>query len=217
MDDMDIPSLLIDIESCGEGHVDDVYPHNDLNLLSSSKDLISTTTRCLLPVGGLAGLGEDHEDQESSGAGCLLAVEKQRLELEKQRLAVETERLTVERERLQVEKERLRQVEVERERLRLERERLQVERERLRLLLGSQSKHIQGPPSSTASLYRAHSEAEENSWMSAVNLEAARMNLERERLLFFKFEAGRLQIEKERLQVEKDRMQMHKDHQPVKS
>ncbi|XP_013869443.1 myb/SANT-like DNA-binding domain-containing protein 4 [Austrofundulus limnaeus] len=208
MDDVDIPSLLSDIESCGEGHADDVFPHNNLNLLSSSKDLITTTTRCLLPVGGLAGPGED---QESSGAGSLLAVEKQRLEMEKQRLAVETERLAVEKERLQVERERLRQVEVERERL-------LVERERLRLLLTSRSEHIQGPPSSTAaSLFYTHGEAEENSWVSAVNLEAARMNLERERLLLFKFEAGRLQIEKERLQVEKDRMRLHKDHQPVKS
>lgn len=230
MDEDDIPSLLSDIESCGEGHAGDMYSHNDLNLLSSSNEPISTTYRCLLPVGGLAGLGEG---PESSSAGTPFAVEKQRLDLERQRLAVETERLAVEKERLQVEKERLRQAGVERERLCLERERLQVERERLRILLVGQSEHSdssfnpppqQGPPSSSMSLSCSHDEQQEISWTSAVNLEAARMTLERERLqlekerlLFFKFEAGRLQIEKERLQVEKDRMQMHKDHQPVKS
>uniref|UniRef100_A0A3Q3A445 Myb/SANT-like DNA-binding domain containing 4 with coiled-coils n=2 Tax=Kryptolebias marmoratus TaxID=37003 RepID=A0A3Q3A445_KRYMA len=229
IDEDDIPSLLSDIESCGEGHVGDMYSHTDLNLLGSSREPISTTGRCLLPAAGLAGPGEDREG--SSGAGLRLAVEKQRLELERQRLAVETERLAVEKERLQVEKEWLRQAEVERERLRLERERLQVERERLRLLLVSQSEHVvdssfHPPPSSSSSssLSCAHDGQEENSWTSAVNLEAARMNLERdrlrlekERLLLFKFETGRLQIEKERLQVEKDRMQIHKEHQPVKS
>uniref|UniRef100_A0AAQ5Z185 Myb/SANT-like DNA-binding domain-containing protein 4 n=1 Tax=Amphiprion ocellaris TaxID=80972 RepID=A0AAQ5Z185_AMPOC len=168
----DIPSLLSDIESRGEGHVPDVYSHNDLGNL---------------------------------GAGFLVAVEKQRLELEKQRLAVETERLAVEKERLLVEKERLRQMEVERERLQLERERLQVERERLRLLLVSQSEER---------------EKGGKGWMSVVNLETEKINLEKERLQlekerlqFFKFEAGRLQIERERLQVEKERMQLHKDHQ----
>ncbi|XP_022051607.2 myb/SANT-like DNA-binding domain-containing protein 4, partial [Acanthochromis polyacanthus] len=243
MDEDDIPSLLSDIESRGEGHVPDVYSHNDLGVLSSSKDPTSTTNRDLpLPGGlmgmsahGLGGLG----NHENLGAGFLVAVEKQRLELEKQRLAVETERLAVEKERLLVEKERLRQMEVERERLQLERERLQVERERLRLLLVSQSEHVdssfnlppqQGPPSSSTSSLSSTQDGQRErekggkGWMSAVNLETEKINLEKERLQlekerlqFFKFEAGRLQIERERLQVEKERMQLHKDHQSAKA
>ncbi|XP_059188129.1 myb/SANT-like DNA-binding domain-containing protein 4, partial [Centropristis striata] len=239
IDEDDIPSILSDIESRGEGHVGDVYSHNDLDMLSSSKAPASTTNRDLAPAGmiglpahTLGGLAS----HENMGAGFLVAVEKQRLELEKQRLAVETERLAVEKERLAVEKERLRQMEVERERLQLERERLQVERERLRLLLLNQSEHIdsslnlppqQGPPSSsTCSLSSsAHDgqrerEKECKGWMPVVDLEKERLKLEKERLQlekerlqFFKFEAGRLQIERERLQVEKERMQLHKDHQ----
>uniref|UniRef100_A0A3Q1FSC9 Myb/SANT-like DNA-binding domain-containing protein 4 n=1 Tax=Acanthochromis polyacanthus TaxID=80966 RepID=A0A3Q1FSC9_9TELE len=212
----DWPELVALGEPSGqEGHVPDVYSHNDLGVLSSSKDPTSTTNRDLpLPGGlmgmsahGLGGLG----NHENLGAGFLVAVEKQRLELEKQRLAVETERLAVEKERLLVEKERLRQMEVERERLQLERERLQVERERLRLLLVSQSEHVD----SSFNLEKGG-----KGWMSAANLETEKINLEKERLQlekerlqFFKFEAGRLQIERERLQVEKERMQLHKDHQ----
>uniref|UniRef100_A0A672FJD8 Myb/SANT-like DNA-binding domain-containing protein 4 n=1 Tax=Salarias fasciatus TaxID=181472 RepID=A0A672FJD8_SALFA len=191
MDEDDIPSLLSDIESRGEGQAGDVYSHNDLGMLGSSKDPTSTTR-----------LG-DH--------GILVAMERQRLEVETQRLAVETERLAVEKERLSVEKERLRQVDVQREQLQLERERLQVERERLRLLMVSQSEHVDSsfdlPPQQGAG------------WMLAVDLNAEKLNLERERLQlekerlqFFKFEAGRLQIERERLQVEKERMQLHSDH-----
>ncbi|XP_070826835.1 myb/SANT-like DNA-binding domain-containing protein 4 [Chaetodon trifascialis] len=239
IDDDDIPSLLSDIESRGEAHIDDVYPHDDLGTLSSSKAPTSTFTRDLPLTGGLMGM-QAHAlggltNHENMGAGFPVAVEKQRLELEKQRLAVETERLAVEKERLVVEKERLRQMEVERERLQLDRERLQVERERLRLLLLGQSEHVdssfnlppqQGPPSSsTSSLSSTHDgqrdrEKESNGWMSAVNLETERLKLEKERLQlekerlqFFKFEAGRLQIERERLQVEKERMQLLKDHQ----
>ncbi|XP_047450774.1 myb/SANT-like DNA-binding domain-containing protein 4, partial [Mugil cephalus] len=232
MDEDDIPSLLSDIESRGEGHVADVYSHN------LGRDPTSTTNRDLggglmgMPAYGLGGLNS----HENMGAGFLVAVEKQRLELEKQRLAVETERLAIEKERLVVEKERLLLVEVERERLQLKRERLQVERERQRLLLVSQSEHVdssfnlspqQGPPfSSTSSLSSTHNgqrEKESKGWMSAVNLETEKLNLEKERLQlekerlqFFKFEAGRLQIERERLQVEKERIQLHKDHQSVK-
>lgn len=233
MDEDDIPSLLSDIESHGEGHVADVYSHN------LGKDSTSTTKRDLplpsgqmgMPAYGIGGLNS----HENMGTGFLVAVEKQRLELEKQRLAVETERLAVEKERLVVEKERLLHVEVERERLQLERERLQVERERQRLLLVSQSEHVdssfnlppqQGPPSSsTLSLttQNGQREKEGKGWMSAVNLETEKLNLEKERLQlekerlqFFKFEAGRLQIERERLQVEKERIQLHKDHQSVK-
>lgn len=233
LDEDDIPSLLSDIESRGEGHVADVYSHNDLGQLSSSKAPTSTTNRDLMgmPPHALGGL----TNHENMGAGFLVAVEKQRLELEKQRLAVESERLAVEKERLVVEKERLRQMEVERERLQLERERLQVERERLRLLLLSKSEQVdssfnlppqQGPPSSsTPSLSCTHDgqrerEKESKGWMSVVDLETERLKLEKERLQlekerlqFFKFEAGRLQIERERLQVEKERMQLHKDHQ----
>lgn len=229
MDEDDIPSLLSDIESRGEPHVADIYSHDDLAMLSSSKTPSSTFGRELPLAAGLVGL----QAHDNVGAGFLVAVEKQRLELEKQRLAVETERLAVEKERLLVEKERLRQAEVERERLQLDRERLQVERERLRLLLLSQSGHVdsslnlppqqQGPPSSsTPSLSSCHDgqrEAEGKGWKSAVDLEAERLKLdkerlqlEKERLQFFKFEAGRLQIERERLQVEKERMQLHKDH-----
>ncbi|KAM4565916.1 uncharacterized protein msantd4, partial [Odontesthes bonariensis] len=234
MDEDDIPSLLSDIETHGDGQAGDTFPRNHLGMLGSSRDPTSTTNRdLLLDVGlmgmhthGLGGLG----DPESVGAGFLVAVEKQRLELEKQRLAVETERLAVEKERLVVERERLRQVEVERERLHLERERLQVERERLRLLIVSQSEHInssfnlppqQGPPSSSTSLSSTHDRQGEKrgrGWMSVVdletekvNLEKERLQLEKERLQFFKFEAGRLQIERERLQVEKERMQLHKE------
>ncbi|TKS81137.1 Myb/SANT-like DNA-binding domain-containing protein 4 [Collichthys lucidus] len=238
IDEDDIPSLLSDIESRGEGHVADVYSHDDLGMLSSSKAPTSTFTRDLPLSGGLMGM-PGHAlggltNHENMGAGFLVAVEKQWLELEKQRLAVETERLAVEKERLAVEKERLRQMDVERERLQLDRERLQVERERLRLSLLSQSEHVdssfnlppqQGPPSSsTSSLSSTHDgqrrERESKGWMSVVDLEAERLKLEKERLQlekerlqFFKFEAGRLQIERERLQVEKERMQMHKDHQ----
>ncbi|XP_074497964.1 uncharacterized protein msantd4 [Sebastes fasciatus] len=238
LDEDDIPSLLSDIES-SEGHVGDVYSHNDLDMLHSSKAPTSTTNRdlplagCLMgmPVHALGGL----TNHENMGAGFMVAVEKQRLELEKQRLAVESERLAVEKERLVVEKERLRQMEVEKERLQLERERLQVERERLRLLLLSQSEHVdssfnlppqQGPPSSsTSSLSSTHDgqrerEKDSKGWMPLVyleteriKLEKERLHLEKERLQFFKFEAGRLQIERERLQVEKERMQLHKDHQ----
>jgi len=239
MDEDDIPSLLSDIETRGEGEAGDTFPRNHLGMLGSSRDPTSTTNRdLLLDVGlmgmqthGLGGLG-----CESVGAGFLVAVEKQRLELEKQRLTVETERLAVEKERLAVERERLRQVEVERERLHLERERLQVERERLRLLIVSQSEHVnssfnlppqQGPPSSSTSLSSTHDRQGEKrgrGWMSVVDLETEKMNLEKERLQlekerlqFFKFEAGRLQIERERLQVEKERMQLQKDHQSVKA
>lgn len=239
IDEDDIPSLLSDIESRGEGHVGDVYSHSDLGVLSSSKAPTSTFNRDLPLAGGLMGmpahaLGGLSHHENGAGAGLLVAVEKQRLELEKQRLAVETERLAVEKERLAVEKERLRQMEVERERLQLERERLQVERERLRLQLLGQSEHAdssfnlppqQGPPSSsTPSLSSAHDgqrerEKENKGWMAVVDLdterlklEKERLQLEKERLQFFKFEAGRLQIERERLQVEKERMQLHKDH-----
>ncbi|KAM9318659.1 uncharacterized protein msantd4 [Pholidichthys leucotaenia] len=227
MDEDDIPSLLSDIESRGEGHTADAYSH---------KDPTSTTSRDL-PLDGMVAHGTGLlSNYETMGAGFLLAVEKQRLELEKQRLEVETERLAVEKERLVLEKERLRQTEVERERLQLERERLQLERERLRLLHGGQSECIdsslnlppqQGPPSSsTSSLSANHdgqSEKGDKSWMRAVdleteklNLEKERLQLEKERLQFFKFEAGRLQIERERLQVEKERMQLYKDQQSVK-
>ncbi|XP_042342875.1 myb/SANT-like DNA-binding domain-containing protein 4 [Plectropomus leopardus] len=238
LDEDDIPSLLSDIESRGEGHVGDVYSHNDLDMLNSSKAPTSTTNRDLplasgpmgMPAHALGGL----TNHENVGTGFLVAVERQRLELEKQRLAVETERLAVEKERLVVEKERLRQMEVERERLQLERERLQVERERLRLLLLSQSEHVdssfnqppqQGPPSSSTSSLSStqdgqrEREKESRGWMPVVNLETERLKLEKERLQlekerlqFFKFEAGRLQIERERLHVEKERMQLHKDH-----
>uniref|UniRef100_A0A1A8H698 Myb/SANT-like DNA-binding domain containing 4 with coiled-coils n=1 Tax=Nothobranchius korthausae TaxID=1143690 RepID=A0A1A8H698_9TELE len=233
IDEDDIPSLLSDIESCGEGPVGDMYSHNDLDLLSSSEDPISTTNRDLLPTESLMGIHGLCCDRKNMDAGFLFAVEKQRLELEKQRLTVETERLAVEKERLLVEKGRLRQAEVEKERLHLERERLQVERERLRLLLLSQSEHVdspflllpQDPPSSsTCSLSSTPDEQEEKSWISVVNLETEKMNLERERLQLekqrlqlFKFEAGRLQIGRERLQVEKERMHLHKDHQPIKA
>ncbi|XP_030258409.1 myb/SANT-like DNA-binding domain-containing protein 4 [Sparus aurata] len=231
IDEDDFPSLLSDIESRGEGHIGDVYSHDDL--LSSSKAPTSTFTRDVPLAGGLMGIPGGLNNHDNMGPGFLVAVEKQRLELEKQRLAVETERLAVEKERLAVEKERLRYMEVERERLQLDRERLQVERERLRLQLLSQSEHVdssfnlppqQGPPSSsTPSLSSTHDgqrERESNGWMSVVDLETERLKLEKERLLlekerlqFFKFEAGRLQIERERLQVEKERMQLHKDHQ----
>ncbi|XP_041851563.1 myb/SANT-like DNA-binding domain-containing protein 4 isoform X2 [Melanotaenia boesemani] len=240
VDEDDIPSILSEIESRGEGHAGDIYPHNDLGMLSSSKDPTSTTNRDLLLAGGLMGIPAHglggFSDHENVGAGFLVAVEKQRLELEKQRLAVETERLAVEKERLAVEKERLHQMEVERERLHLERERLQVERERLRILLVSQQEHAdssfnlppqQGPPSSSTSLPSNHNgqgEKRGRSWMPLVDLETEKMNLEKERLQlekerlqFFKFEAGRLQIERERLQVEKERMQLHKDHHSVKA
>ncbi|XP_068442026.1 myb/SANT-like DNA-binding domain-containing protein 4 [Clinocottus analis] len=238
LDEDDIPSLLSDIESRGEEHVGDVYSHNDLDMLSSSKNLTSTTNRGLPLAGALMGTPAHPlgglTNHENMGAGILVAVEKQRLELEKQRLVVETERLAVEKERLVVEKERLCQMEVERERLQLERERLQVERERLRLLLVSQSEQVnssfylppqQGPPSSSTSLsstYDGQRERDKESkvWIPMVNLETERLKLEKERLQlekerlqFFKFEAGRLQIERERLQVEKERMQLHKDHQ----
>ncbi|KAL7401032.1 hypothetical protein ABVT39_021742 [Epinephelus coioides] len=238
IDEDDIPSLLSDIESRGEGHVGDVYSHNDLDMLSSSKAPTSTTNRDLPLAGGMMGMPAHAlgalNNHDNMGTGFLVVVEKQRLELEKQRLAVETERLAVEKERLVVEKERLRQMEVERERLQLERERLQVERERLRLLLLSHSEHSdsslnlppqQGPPSSsTPSLSSTQDgqrerEKESQGWMPVVNLETERLKLEKERLQlekerlqFFKFEAGRLQIERERLQVEKERMQLHKDH-----
>ncbi|KAI3353776.1 hypothetical protein L3Q82_005004 [Scortum barcoo] len=239
IDEDDIPSLLSDIESRGEGHVGDVYSHNDLGMLSSSKAPTSTFNRDVPLTGGFAGIPAHAlgglTNHENVGAGFLVAVEKQRLELEKQRLAVETERLAVEKERLEVEKERLRQMEVERERVQLERERLQVERERLRLVLLSQSEHVdssfnpppqQGPPSSsTPALSSTHDGqrdrgTERKDWMSCVDLETERLKLEKERLQlekerlqFFKFEAGRLQIEREHLQVEKERMQLHKDHQ----
>ncbi|XP_031716827.1 myb/SANT-like DNA-binding domain-containing protein 4 [Anarrhichthys ocellatus] len=240
LDEDDIPSLLSDIESHGEGHVGDVYSHNDLDMLSSSKAPTSTTNRGLPLAGGLMGTAAHAlgglTNHENMGSGFLVAVEKQRLELEKHRLVVETERLAVEKERLVVEKERLRQMEVERERLQLERERLQVERERLRLLLISQSEQVdssfylppqQGPPSSsTSSLSSTHDGQRERdrkskaAWKPMVDLETERiklekerLQLEKERLQFFKFEAGRLQIERERLQVEKERMQLHKDHQ----
>ncbi|XP_045896777.1 myb/SANT-like DNA-binding domain-containing protein 4, partial [Micropterus dolomieu] len=239
IDEDDIPSLLSDIESRSEGHVGDVYTHNEMGVLSSSKAPTITFNRDHPLASGLAGMPAHAlgglTSHENVGAGFLVAVEKQRLELEKQRLSVETERLAVEKERLVVEKERLRQMEVERERLQLERERLQVERERLRLLLLSQSEQVdssfnlppqQGPPSSsTSSLSSTHDgqreqEKESKGWRSVVDLECERiklekerLQLEKERLQFFKFEAGRLQIERERLQVEKERMQLHKDHQ----
>ncbi|KAM8904876.1 uncharacterized protein msantd4 [Spinachia spinachia] len=234
LDEDDIPSLLSDIESHG-----DVYPHNDLDMLSCSKAPTSTTNRGHPVAGGLMGTpahavgGQTNHD--SAGTGFLVAFERQRLELEKQRLVVETERLAVEKERLVVEKERLRQVEVERERLQLERERLQIERERLRLLLLGQSEQVNSsfymppqqcpPSSSTSSLSTGHDgqrerDKEGKGWMPIVDLETERirlekerLHLEKERLQFFKFEAGRLQIERERLQVEKERMQLHKDHQ----
>lgn len=240
LDEDDIPSLLSDIESQGEGHIAEAYSHSDLEILSSSKAPTSTTSRDLPsagggPMGTLAHVPGGLSSHESTGAGILLTVEKQRLEVEKQRLAVETERLVVEKERLSVEKERLRQTEVERERLQLERERLQVERERLRLVLLSEPERTdsfynlpqqQGPPSSsTLSLSSAHDgqrerEMQGKGWMPVVDLEAERiklekerLQLEKERLQFFRFEAGRLQIERECLQVEKERMQLHKDHQ----
>uniref|UniRef100_A0AAQ6AMI5 Myb/SANT-like DNA-binding domain-containing protein 4 n=1 Tax=Amphiprion ocellaris TaxID=80972 RepID=A0AAQ6AMI5_AMPOC len=180
MDEDDIPSLLSDIESRGEGHVPDVYSHNDLGVLSSSKDPTSTTNRDL-PLPG----------------------EKQRLELEKQRLAVETERLAVEKERLLVEKERLRQMEVERERLQLERERLQVERERLRLLLVSQSEEREKGGKGWMSVVNLETEKInlekerlqlEKERLQFFKFEAGRLQIERERL----------QVEKERMQLHKD-------------
>lgn len=227
-----MPSLLGDIGSHSERQAADVYAHDDFGLLCSSK--APTTNRdlplpgCLMgiPAHALGGLA-NHENM-GVGAGFLVAVEKQRLELEKQRLAVETERLAVEKERLVVEKERLRQVEVEKERLQLDRERLQVEKERVRLLLLSQSAENadssfnlpppQDPPSSsTFSMERGR---ESKGWVSMMDLESERMklekerlHLEKERLQFFKLEAGILQIERERLQVEKERMQLHKEHQ----
>ncbi|XP_039987183.1 myb/SANT-like DNA-binding domain-containing protein 4, partial [Xiphias gladius] len=239
IDEDEIPSLLSDIESRGEGHAGDVYSHNGLGVLSTSKAPTSASNRDLPLAAGLMGVPPHAlgglTNHENMGAGFLVAVEKQRLELEKQRLAMETERLAVEKERLVVEKERLRQMEVERERLQLERERLQVERERLRLLLLSQSDHIdssfnllpqQGPPSSStlslSCIYDGQREREKEGkgWMSVVDLETERLKLEKERLQlekerlqFFKFEAGRLQIERELLQVEKERMQLHKDYQ----
>ncbi|KAF0030534.1 hypothetical protein F2P81_017265 [Scophthalmus maximus] len=239
IDDDDIPSLLSDIESRGEGHAGDAYSHNNLGTMGSCKAPTSTTSRDLRLATGLMGmpphaLGGLH-NQENVGAGFLAAVEKQRLEVEKQRLAVETERLGVEKERLAVEKERLCQIEVERERMQLDRERLQVERERLRVLLLSRSETAdsslnlppqQGPPSSsTPSLSSTHDGQRERErggkgWTTATDLETEKLKLERERLQlekerlqFFKFEAGRLQIERDRLQVEKERMQLHKDHQ----
>ncbi|XP_034556287.1 myb/SANT-like DNA-binding domain-containing protein 4 isoform X1 [Notolabrus celidotus] len=240
IDEEDIPSLLGDIESRGDGHVGNIYSHSDLDMLSSSKTPTSTFSGDLPLPGGLMGMPTQAlggiTSHENMGAGFLVAVEKQRLELEKQRLAVETERLAVEKERLAVEKEHLRQMEVEKERLQLERERLQVERERLRLLLLSQSEQAdsslnlhpqQSPPSSsTPALSSTHHdgrrerEKESKGWTTAVDLETERLKLEKERLQlekerlqFFKFEAGRLQIERERLHVEKERMQLHKDHQ----
>ncbi|XP_026169176.1 myb/SANT-like DNA-binding domain-containing protein 4 [Mastacembelus armatus] len=231
----DIPPLLSDIESHGEGHVGDAYSHSDSGMLSSSKAPVSTTNRDLVLTSGLIGTPAHALDvltsHENMGSGFLAVVEKQRLELERQRLAVETERLAVEKERLLVEKDRLCQMEVERERLQLERERLQVERETLRFLLLSQSEHInsfnlppqQGPPlssapclSSTHEGYRER-EKEVKGWTSAVDLETEslklekeRLQLEKERLQVFRFEASRLQIERERLQVEKERLQLHK-------
>uniref|UniRef100_A0A8C2X940 Myb/SANT-like DNA-binding domain-containing protein 4 n=1 Tax=Cyclopterus lumpus TaxID=8103 RepID=A0A8C2X940_CYCLU len=175
-------------------------PNGQAMMAPSSKNPTSTTNRGPPLAGGPMGtpahaLG-GQTNHENTGAGILVAVEKQRLELEKQRLVVETERLVVEKERLVVEKERLCQMEVERERLQLERERLQVERERLRLLLLSKSE-----------------DKESKAWIPMVNLETERLKLEKERvqlekerLQFFKFEAGRLQIERERLQVEKERI-----------
>ncbi|KAK2847122.1 hypothetical protein Q5P01_010121 [Channa striata] len=234
LDEDDIPSLLSDIESRGEGHIGDVYSHSNLGVIGSSKAPTSTSGRDLPLSSGLMGMPAHAlcglSSHENMGAGFLATVEKQRLELEKQRLAVETERLAVEKERLMVEKERLRQMEVERDRLQLERERLQVERERLRFLLLSQSEPVdlpsqQGPPSSSTSCLSSHEGQRERGkegkgWMSVVDLETERLKLEKERLQlekerlqFFKFEAGRLQIERERLHVEKERMQLHKGHQ----
>lgn len=237
IDDDDIPSLLSDIESRGEGHVPEVYSNNsDLGMLTSSKGPTSTTNRDLALTNGLLGIGLPGNSlgNDAMGTGSfLVAMEKQRLELEKQRLAVESERLTVEKERLSVEKERLRQTETDRERLQLERERLHIERERLRLMLINQSEHVdssfnlppqQGPPTSSTSSnhdsMREDGEKQGKGWMTAMDLEAERLRLdqerlqlEKERLQFFKFESGRLQIERERLQVEKERMQLHKDHQ----
>lgn len=232
MDDDDIPSLLCDIEACVEGHDTDVYSHNDLGMPSPSKDPTSTTSRNLLMPGGLMGMLGELSSDENIGAGCLVAVEKHRLELEKQRLAVETERLVVEKERLLVEKERLRQTEVERKRLQIEKERLHVERERLRLMRVGQSEYVnssfnlppqQGPVLSSRSSLSSTHDGQREKGVSAADLEAAKLNLEKERLQlekerlqFIKFEAGRLQIERERLQVEKERMQLHKDHLSVK-
>ncbi|KAK2912603.1 hypothetical protein Q8A73_006716 [Channa argus] len=233
IDEDDIPSLLSDIESRGEGHIGDVYSHNSLGMIGSSKVPTSTTSTELPLSSGLMGVpahalcGLSHENM---GAGFPVPFEKQCLELEKQRLAVETERLAVEKERLRVEKERLCQMDVERERLQLERERLQVERERLRFLLLNQSEPVdipsqQGLPSSSTSCLSSHEGQRETAkegkgWMSVVDLETERLKLEKERLQlekerlqFFKFEAGRLQIERERLHVEKERMQLHKGHQ----
>ncbi|XP_029027552.1 myb/SANT-like DNA-binding domain-containing protein 4, partial [Betta splendens] len=233
LDDDDIPSILSDIESQGDGHLGHVYSHSDLGMTGSSKAPTCTSSRELPLASGLMGMASHClgglGGQENVGAGLLLAVEKQRLDLERQRLAVETERLALEKERLALEKERLRQMEVERERLQLERERLQVERERLRFLLLNQPEHAdlppqQGPLAPNASCLSSHEaqrerDQEGKGWMTAVDLEAERIKLEKERvqlekerLQFFKFEAGRLQIERERLQVEKERMQLQKDH-----
>uniref|UniRef100_A0A3Q1HU34 Uncharacterized protein n=2 Tax=Anabas testudineus TaxID=64144 RepID=A0A3Q1HU34_ANATE len=234
IDEDDIPSLLSDIESRGDGHVGDVYTHNDLGMIGPSKAPTSTFSRDLPLASGLTGIPAHAvgglSSYDTMGTGILVSVEKQRLELEKQRLAVETERLAVEKERLVVEKERLCQMEIERERLQLERERLHVERERLRFLLLNQTEHVdlppqQGPLPSSTSCLSSHEgprdrEKEGKGRMTVVDLETERLKLEKERLLlekerlqFFKFEAGRLQIERERLQVEKERMQLHKDHQ----
>ncbi|XP_033833565.1 myb/SANT-like DNA-binding domain-containing protein 4, partial [Periophthalmus magnuspinnatus] len=237
IDDDDIPSLLSDIESRGEGHAPEIYSNGDQGILSSSKGPTSTTpTTRDVTLNSLLGYslpGTTLSDSMGPG-GILVAVEKQRLEVEKQRLAVESERLVVEKERLAVEKERLRQHEIEHQRLQLEKERLQVERERLRLMLINQSEHVdssfnlppqQGPPTSSTSSNPDGSIGdgegkESRGWLSLVDLEAERMRLdqerlqlEKERLQFFKFESGRLQIERERLHVEKERMQLHLDHQ----
>uniref|UniRef100_A0AAV2IYB0 Myb/SANT-like DNA-binding domain-containing protein 4 n=1 Tax=Knipowitschia caucasica TaxID=637954 RepID=A0AAV2IYB0_KNICA len=235
IDDDDIPSLLSDMESRGEGHSAEIYSSSDQGLLSSSKGPTSTTSTnrdvTLNSLLGYALPGNALSDSMEPG-GILVAVEKQRLEVEKQRLAIESERLAVEKERLVVEKERLRQSKTEQERLQLEKERLHVERERLRLMLINQSEHVdsslslppqQGPPTSSTSSNPdgpLGEGKEGRGWLSLVDLEAERMRLdqerlqlEKERLQFFKFESRRLQIERERLHVEKERMQLHIDHQ----
>ncbi|XP_068612767.1 myb/SANT-like DNA-binding domain-containing protein 4 [Brachionichthys hirsutus] len=238
MDEDDIPSLLSDIESHGEGHDEDAYYSNGLGILRP-KSPNFTLTRDLPLSGSRMGTSVHAPggvtDSENMGAECAAAFEKQRLEVEKQRLAVETERLAVEKELLMVEKEQLRHMEVERERLKLDRERLQVEKEKLRLLLMNQSELVdssscppsqEGPSSSSlSSVSSTHDgqmerENERKGWMSVLDLETERLKLERERLQLekerlqlFTFEAGRLQIERERLQVEKERMQLHKEHQ----
>uniref|UniRef100_A0A8C9YKH1 Myb/SANT-like DNA-binding domain-containing protein 4 n=1 Tax=Sander lucioperca TaxID=283035 RepID=A0A8C9YKH1_SANLU len=146
IDEDDIPSLLSEIVSRGEGHVGDVYSHNDLGML---RFRVAVEKQRL-----------ELEKQRLAVETERLAVEKERLVVEKERLrqmevererlqllekeskgwvpmvALETERLKLEKERLQLEKERLQFFKFEAGRLQIERERLQVEKERMQLHQG---------------------------------------------------------------------------------